>query len=121
MIVGEDDFEQTAADHVRLCIPQSLLLTFVDGYDHTTRIHHKHRVRHQVEQRLVPCLRGHELLRPLRHDLFKLRRVFLQLLLKPVPFSHVTHKRARVNQPAPLLIDQRRGVNLHVDRLTVLG
>ena len=121
VIAGEDDFEQTAADHVCLCISQSLLFTFVDGDDHAARIHHKHRVRHQVEQRLVPRLRGHELLRPLRHGLFELRRVFLQLSLKPVPFGHVAHKRARVNQPAPLLIDQRRGVNLHVDRVTVLG
>ena len=55
------------------------------------------------------------------NTVFQLRGVFLEMLLKPMAFGHIVNKHARVNQAAPLLIDQRRGVNFHIDRVTVFA
>ncbi len=113
--------EHTPADDHRFGIPQRLFLSFVDRHDGAAGVHHEHRVGDEVEERLVARLRRDQLLGPLRHRLLQTGRVVLEFLLQAMALGHIADERPRMHESAAFLVEQRRGVNLHVDRTAVFG
>jgi len=100
MVNRFDHVENTASDDLLLRVAQRLLFPFVDGHNHAVLPHHKHRIRHQVEQCLIPFLRGHQLPGALVDRLFQSGRVLMDLRLQQPPLRDIADKRARVNQTA---------------------
>ncbi len=92
----------------------------IDRHDPPVSIHHEDGIGHKVEKRLVPRLRGNQLLRPLGHGRFELARILLELPLQLMPFGYVPDERAGVDDAAALLVEQCGRMDFDVDLAAIL-